>query len=89
MLPLSSPTSPGNGNHTIVQPGKYQPYREVTKPFEMSDFYKYSTKFRKRNEAIPNSSEFNQQSNSSPPNPLPRSHPLIHRNTACPSYALR
>ncbi|OAD53504.1 FERM domain-containing protein 4A [Eufriesea mexicana] len=37
-------------NCTIVQAGKYQPYREVTKPFEMSDFYKYSTKFRKRNE---------------------------------------
>lgn len=42
---FNSPT-----NHTIVQQGKYQPYREVTKPFEMSDFYKYSTKFRKRNE---------------------------------------
>ncbi|XP_054000297.1 uncharacterized protein LOC128887872 [Hylaeus anthracinus] len=38
-------------NCTIVQAGKYQPYREVTKPFEMSDFYKYSTKFRKKNEA--------------------------------------
>ncbi|CAL7937201.1 unnamed protein product [Xylocopa violacea] len=37
-------------NCTIVQAGKYQPYREVTKPFEMSDFYKYSTKYRKRNE---------------------------------------
>ncbi|XP_076675651.1 stepping stone [Andrena cerasifolii] len=44
-------------NCTIVQAGKYQPYREVTKPFEMSDFYKYSTKFRKRNETNgPNSS---------------------------------
>lgn len=37
---------------TIVQAGKYQPYREVTKPFEMSDFYKYSTKYRKRAEAL-------------------------------------
>ncbi|XP_046424620.1 uncharacterized protein LOC124181936 [Neodiprion fabricii] len=37
-------------NCTVVQAGKYQPYREVTKPFEMSDFYKYSTKYRKRNE---------------------------------------
>lgn len=37
-------------NCTVVQLGKYQPYREVTKPFEMSDFYKYSTKYRKRNE---------------------------------------
>ncbi|CAG5101269.1 Similar to Frmd4a: FERM domain-containing protein 4A (Mus musculus), partial [Cotesia congregata] len=33
---------------TIIHPGKYQPYKEVTKPFEMSDFYKYSTKFRKK-----------------------------------------
>ncbi|XP_015599546.1 uncharacterized protein LOC107269803 [Cephus cinctus] len=44
-VPLESPK-----NCTIVQAGKYQPYREVTKPFEMSDFYKYSTKFRKRTE---------------------------------------
>lgn len=44
--PLGSPQ-----NCTVVQAGKYQPYREVTKPFEMSDFYKYSTKYRKRNEA--------------------------------------
>ncbi|XP_043481078.1 uncharacterized protein LOC122510469 [Leptopilina heterotoma] len=48
---FNSPT-----NHTIVQQGKYQPYREVTKPFEMSDFYKYSTKFRKRNETSTTSS---------------------------------
>lgn len=33
-------------NMTVVQEGKIQPYKEVTKPFEMSDFYKYSTKFR-------------------------------------------
>ncbi|XP_011690344.1 PREDICTED: FERM domain-containing protein 4A [Wasmannia auropunctata] len=50
--PLGSPQ-----NCTVVQPGKYQPYREVTKPFEMSDFYKYSTKFRKRNEAAAQSSQ--------------------------------
>ncbi|XP_046405320.1 uncharacterized protein LOC124170566 [Ischnura elegans] len=34
-------------NHMVIQAGKWQPYWEVTKPFEMSDFYKYSTKFRK------------------------------------------
>jgi len=34
-------------SHTVVQIGKWQPYREITKPFEMSDFYKYSTRFRK------------------------------------------
>jgi len=32
----------GNGAHT-----SYMPYRETSKPFEMADFYKYSTKFRK------------------------------------------
>lgn len=35
-------------NVTIVQPAKFQPYKEVSKPFEMSDFYKYSTKFRQK-----------------------------------------
>ncbi|KDR09046.1 uncharacterized protein LOC110839032 isoform X2 [Zootermopsis nevadensis] len=45
VVPFESPK-----NHTVVQAGKWQPYREVTKPFEMSDFYKYSTKFRKNQE---------------------------------------
>ncbi|XP_012265905.2 uncharacterized protein LOC105691777 [Athalia rosae] len=44
-------------NCTVVQAGKYQPYREVTKPFEMSDFYKYSTKYRKRNENANNQAQ--------------------------------
>ncbi|XP_065360077.1 putative mediator of RNA polymerase II transcription subunit 26 [Calliphora vicina] len=35
-------------NMTVVQPATFQPYKEVTKPFEMSDFYKYSTKFRQK-----------------------------------------
>ncbi|XP_045779591.1 atrophin-1 isoform X2 [Maniola jurtina] len=34
------------GNMTVIEQGKCIPYREETKPFEMSDFYKYSTKFR-------------------------------------------
>lgn len=34
-------------NGTIVQAGHCKPYYEETKPFEMSDFYKYSTKFKK------------------------------------------
>ncbi|GLH11649.1 uncharacterized protein GBIM_16395 [Gryllus bimaculatus] len=42
VVPFESPK-----NHMVVQAGKWQPYREVTKPFEMADFYKYSTKFRK------------------------------------------
>lgn len=36
-------------NMTVVQQAKFQPYKEVSKPFEMSDFYKYSTKFRQKN----------------------------------------
>lgn len=34
-------------NCTVVQAGVCKPYHEETKPFEMSDFYKYSTKFKK------------------------------------------
>ncbi|XP_014203883.1 uncharacterized protein LOC106636110 [Copidosoma floridanum] len=75
-IPAESKPSPGsqeNGNQsiislnpltnrTIVQPGKYQPYREETKPFEMSDFYKYSTKFRnKKVEASTTNEEQHQQ----------------------------
>ncbi|XP_050355111.1 uncharacterized protein LOC126776554 [Nymphalis io] len=36
-------------NMTVIEQGKCIPYREETKPFEMSDFYKYSTKFRQTN----------------------------------------
>lgn len=38
-------TVPKNG--TLVQAGHCKPYHEETKPFEMADFYKYSTKFNK------------------------------------------
>ncbi|KAI5699629.1 hypothetical protein M8J75_006020 [Diaphorina citri] len=43
VVPYESPK-----NQTVVQVGKFQPYREISKPFEMSDFYKYSTKFRRK-----------------------------------------
>ena len=42
-IPYESPR-----NHMIISAGTYQPSREVTKPFEMSDFYKYSTKYRRQ-----------------------------------------
>lgn len=42
---FSSPVT--NQNFTVVQAGQCKPYHEETKPFEMSDFYKYSTKFKK------------------------------------------
>lgn len=45
---VSSPMLNDSLNVTIVQEGKIQPYREEEKPFEMSDFYKYSTKFRQK-----------------------------------------
>ncbi|XP_054279396.1 innate immunity activator protein [Macrosteles quadrilineatus] len=48
VVPFESPK-----NHTVVQAGMWQPYREVTKPFEMADFYKYSTKFRKNASSTP------------------------------------
>lgn len=41
-------------NMTVIQQAKFQPYKEVTKPFEMSDFYKYSTKFRQKSTSIGN-----------------------------------
>ncbi|EDV97149.1 GH16669 [Drosophila grimshawi] len=40
-------------NMTIVQQATFQPYKEVTKPFEMSDFYKYSTKFKQKEAGRP------------------------------------
>jgi len=46
--PTASLYSPDNPNITIVQQGKIQPYKEEEKPFEMADFYKYSTKFRQK-----------------------------------------
>ena len=36
-----------NATLTVITTGSYQPSREISKPFEMSDFYKYSTKFRR------------------------------------------
>ncbi|EDV51819.2 myb-like protein AA [Drosophila erecta] len=41
-------------NMTVVQQATFQPYKEVTKPFEMSDFYKYSTKFKQKEGGNPN-----------------------------------
>lgn len=61
--PANNPRSPSNPlnltqhdliriespkNMTVVQQAVFMPYKEVTKPFEMSDFYKYSTKFRQK-----------------------------------------
>lgn len=55
--PLMSPPTAAvdsPNNMTVIEQGKCIPYREETKPFEMSDFYKYSTKFRQANNQKPN-----------------------------------
>ena len=44
--PVSSDSGLGSG-HLSSSSTAFQPFRETSKPFEMSDFYKYSTKFRK------------------------------------------
>ena len=44
--PVSSDSGLGSG-HLANSAAAFLPYRETSKPFEMSDFYKYSTKFRK------------------------------------------
>ena len=50
---------------------KYMPYMETTKPFEMSDFYKYSTKYKKStkngSESSSTSTTSNDNNNSKPP----------------------
>lgn len=48
-------------NVTVVQQGKIQPYKEVTKPFEMSDFYKYSTKYRQKQQLQQQQQQHQQQ----------------------------
>jgi len=54
------------------------PYRETTKPFEMADFYKYSTKYRKaQSESSTSSNESPRNSTAAHPPELPArpSHP--------------
>ncbi|CAL4071441.1 unnamed protein product, partial [Meganyctiphanes norvegica] len=43
-------------NHMVISTGSYQPSRESSKPFEMSDFYKYSTKYRRQSSGTGNCS---------------------------------
>ena len=45
-VPISSDSGLGS-SHQSAAATAFHPYRETSKPFEMSDFYKYSTKFRK------------------------------------------
>lgn len=43
VVPFESPK-----NLELIAPGKFEPYREVSKPFETSDIYKYSAKYRQQ-----------------------------------------
>lgn len=43
VVPFESPK-----NLEVIAPGKFEPYREVSKPFETSDIYKYSAKYRQQ-----------------------------------------
>ena len=77
--PQTTATSAGTGNGDQQQqnPGnnssafKYVPYMETTKPFEMSDFYKYSTKYKKASkngsESSSTSTTSNDNNNTKPP----------------------
>lgn len=38
-------------NVHVIQHAKIRPYKEISKPFEMADFYKYSTKYRQQKQA--------------------------------------
>lgn len=76
-------------NVTVVQPAKFQPYKEVTKPFEMSDFYKYSTKFRQKGSGgtggttnSPNTSITSNVDQNSPQLPPKNMNMMQHRATA-------
>lgn len=66
-VPFESPK-----NCTVVESGKWIPYREVSKPFEMSDFYKYSTKFRQNNNNVGACQK--PKMTAMPSNPMPNIH---------------
>lgn len=62
--PLSPKTIPGV-ELNIVTLGHFQPYWEETKPYEISDFYKYSTKHRKPSGSQDSTKSPSQSGNSS------------------------
>lgn len=82
IIPQVSPN-----NHTIVQVGTYQPYREQVKPFEMSDFYKYSTKFRKSEKSNDNSQQ--QQPMTKSTDRVIQSRLATNQQSALANFALR
>lgn len=43
VVPFESPK-----NLEVIAPARFEPYREISKPFETSDIYKYSAKYRQQ-----------------------------------------
>ncbi|XP_047738863.1 dentin sialophosphoprotein isoform X1 [Hyalella azteca] len=86
-LPSNSPNE--RDQSVIISTGSYQPSREVSKPFEMADFYKYSTKYRKQmhgsgmnssNSSFSNGSDSNHMSPVLPP----RAQVVVSSSKAAP-----
>jgi hypothetical protein len=42
--------SPNSSKFTVIQEGSWKPYKEEVKSYEISDFYKYSLKYRQQQE---------------------------------------
>lgn len=62
--------------------GKFQPYYEETKPFQMSDFYKYSTKHRQKiNDALKADSEKTNETREG--SLIETTHNYNNRNSSC------
>lgn len=56
VVPFESPK-----NLEVIAPGKFEPYREISKPFETSDIYKYSAKYRQQQQQQQNNNKAQHQ----------------------------
>ena len=62
---------------------KFVPYVETTKPFEMSDFYKYSTKFKKSKTGSESSSTSSNDNNNKPPGTFDHKYSSLFCQMVC------
>ena len=81
----SNTSSNGRNQSIVITTGTYQPSREVSKPFEMSDFYKYSTKYRKQGNSSSNSSFSADSSATMSPVLPPRAQVVVSKTAPPPS----
>lgn len=65
-------------NLELISAGKWEPYREVSKPFETSDIYKYSAKYQRGQQAAISTTK----AHYTPLQPLMACHPLNGRHSA-------